>query len=63
MKDDVFVSSNIIRVRHELEHAQPSVEVRRGVICVERRYKGRDVWIQIFRPQAYKEWDGCFSVL
>jgi hypothetical protein len=64
MKDAVFVSGNILMARHELEHAaQPRVEVRRGVICVERRYKGRDVWIPLFRQQEYTQWSNCFSVL
>ena len=63
MKDAVFVSSNIIRVRHELEHAQPSVEVRRGVICVERIMKGRTVWIPLFRQEAYSQWVNCFSII
>jgi hypothetical protein len=64
VKDAVFVSGNILMARHELEHAaQPAVEVRRGVICVERRYKGRDVWIPLFRQEAYTQWSNCFSVL
>ena len=66
MKDAVFVSGNILMARHELEHAaQPSssIEVRRGVICVERRYKGRDVWIPLHRQKEYTQWSNCFSVL
>ena len=64
MKDAVFVSGDILMARHELEHAaQPSVEVRRGVICVQRTIKGRDVWIPLFRQQEYTQWSNCFSVL
>jgi len=64
MKDAVFVSGNILMARHELEHAaQPSLETRRGVICVERRHKGRDVWIPLHRQKEYTQWSNCFSVL
>ena len=64
MKKSVLVSGNILMARHELEHAaQPSVEVRRGTICVERHMKGRNVWIPLFRQAEYKEWRNCFSVL
>ena len=64
MKDAVFVSGNILMSRHELEHAaQPSVEVKRGVICVERVRKGRVIWIPLFRQEAYTYWNNCFSVL
>ncbi len=60
----MVLSSNILMARHELEHAaQSAIEVKRGAICVERRYKGRDVWIPLFRQNMYKKWNGCFSIL
>lgn len=64
MKYAVLVSGNVLMARHELEHAaQPSVEARRGTICVERRMKGHLLWMPLFRQDTYKEWSNCFSVL
>ena len=64
MKDAVFVSGNILMARHELEHAaQPAIETRRGVICVQRTVKGRAVWIPLCHQNTFREWMGCFSII
>jgi hypothetical protein len=64
VKDAVLVSGNLLMARHEIEHAaQSAIEVRRGVICVERIMKGRTVWVQLFHQNAFRQWTGCFSVL
>ena len=60
----MVLSSNILMARHELEHqAVSNIVSGRGAICVERHFKGRTVWIPIFRQNMYKEWNGCFSIL
>lgn len=64
MKDAVLVGGNLLMARHELEHAaQSAVEVRRGVVCVQRTVKGRAVWIPIYHQNTFRQWTGCFSVL
>lgn len=60
----IVVSGNILKARHELEHAASSnVVLERGVICVERVHRKRVIWIPLFRQNMYKEWVGCFSII
>ena len=34
-----------------------------GTICVERMVNGNPEWLPLDNQNAYREWEGCFSII